>query len=36
VQYSPGEVSVLDLFTLKWRRQHDEISQQTLELHRVK
>ena len=36
VQYSPSEVSLLDLFTLKWRRQHDEVSQQTLELHRVK
>ena len=36
VQYFPSEASLLDLFTLKWRRQHDEVAQQTFELHRVR
>jgi len=36
VDYYPSEVTLLDLFSVKWRNQHDEVTLQTFELHRVR
>jgi len=36
VDYYPSEVTLLDLFSVKWRNLHDEVTLQTFELHRVR
>lgn len=36
VRYSPGEVTLLDLFSPKWLSQHPEAASQVMELHRVR
>ena len=35
VSYRPSEVTLLDLFSAKWLREHDEAAVQTFEVHRV-
>lgn len=35
VRYRPGEVTLLDLFSARWLREHDEAAVQTFEVHRV-
>ena len=35
VDYAPSEVTLLDLFSPKWLKEHEEAGVQTIEVHRV-